>query len=281
MLGENKRSSGESLDDILKVAESCAAQGQRVLLDYFGHLTQVGWKEQGGLVSEADLESERVICEEIRKNFPGHLILAEEESFKKLSKGREDPLAPRWIIDPLDGTTNYVHGLPIFCISIGFEVEGKVQMGVIDVPILKKRYSAIRGRGAFCNGKKLSVSTRNSLTDSLLATVFFSDKSLSLEEQLRIFSGIVKKCRGVRRMGAAVYDLCMVAEGVFDAFWEVNLSPWDTAAGSLLVTEAGGQVTDYNGTPFHPEMKSILATNKLIHSDCQSHIQRHSPTLYD
>ncbi len=262
------------MEDILQLAQSCADESHRVLMRYFGDLTQVNYKKNAGLVSEADLESERVICEKIRTHFPDHFILAEEESFKKPSEGQGDPMANRWIIDPLDGTTNYVHNFPLFCTSIGFETQGEVQVGVIDVPILNKRYSAIRGQGVFCNGERIFVSGRKQLSDSLLSTGFFSENKAALDESLRIFNSLVRGCRGVRRTGSAAYDLCMVAEGIFDAFWEANLSPWDTAAGSLFVLEAGGQVTNYGGKPFRPQMKSILATNGCIHSNCQGEMAK-------
>ena len=259
--------SGLDLDSALAQALSAAQIGREILLDYFGHLTQVEEKEQAGLVSEADLKSEEAIIKCLLEKFPQHEIMGEEQSFKSSHQGPvlENNQTPIWIIDPLDGTTNYVHGFHIFCISIGLQVNGEVVVGVIDVPKLDQTYYAVKGRGAFVREvggvRNLSVSRRDQLKQALLATGFIGMSNHAFEEQLRAFSALLKMSRGVRRPGAAAYDLCQVAEGVFDGFWERNLNPWDTAAGSLLVKEAGGKVSDYWGNPFSVEMNSILAVN--------------------
>ena len=216
-------------------------------------------------MSEADKASEEVIKKQLLKFFPESEFLGEEESYLTETKvGTPAMDKPRWILDPLDGTTNYVHRFPIFCISLGLEYQGQIQIAVIDVPVLNETYTAIRGGGAFLNGRPIKVSQTSELKNSLLATGFFADNTSALDEQLKIFSNLVRVSRGIRRAGAAAYDLCMVARGVFDAFWERNLSPWDTAAGFLLVQEAGGQVVTYRGKTYDPYKNSVMATNGIL-----------------
>ena len=262
--------SGLDLDAILEQAFAAAKLGREILLDYFGHLTQVSEKEQAGLVSEADVKSEEAIINCILSRFPQHQIMGEEQSFKTSHQGPvlQNNKTPVWIIDPLDGTTNYVHGFHVFCISIGVQVNNEVVVGLVDVPKLDQTFYAIKGRGAFAKEGKgerqLSVSQCETLRNSLLATGFFGSNEVALVEQMDLFSTLIRQTRGIRRAGAAAYDLCMVADGVFDGFWEKNLNPWDTAAGSLLVTEAGGKVSSYNGEPFDVEMDSILAVNSKL-----------------
>jgi myo-inositol-1(or 4)-monophosphatase len=260
------------LNAALLVAIRAARLGREVLLKYHGRLEHIEEKFQAGLVSEADRESEKAIFDYLKKNFPNDEFIGEEStSDEALTKVREEnaladrPSARRWIVDPLDGTTNYVHRFPVYCISIGYEVNGEVELAVIDVPHLGEIYTAIRGKGAFVNGKPLKVSTSKDLHESLLATGFIGDREHILQEQLRIFSKVVRQCRGIRRAGAAAYDLCMVARGVFDGYWERGLSPWDSAAGILLVREAGGIVTTYRGQKYNPFHKSLVAGSPLIH----------------
>lgn len=262
------------LQQALKVAQQSALNARELLLDYFGHLERVSYKAQSGLVSEADVESEKLIIGALKKSFPDHAFLGEEESYisgKKITSWEQD--RPLWVIDPLDGTTNYVHRFPIFCISIGLWHEGRGVLGVIDVPVLKDTYTAIIGQGAFKNQKIIKVSTRETLKDSLLATGFYTENPDGLKQQIRIFTQLISQTRGIRRAGAAAYDLCMVAEGIFDAFWEKDLQPWDTAAGSVLVTEAGGKTSSFDGQKFNIFDRSILATNALLHPTIQKEIK--------
>ena len=257
----------EGSQDQLRAAFAAAGAGREVLLKYFGNLSKVSEKEKAGLVSEADVESERIIVEVLKKYFPDCQILGEESGLDQgRVKGKElsDML---WIIDPLDGTTNYVYEFPIFCISIGLHIKGRPALGVIDVPMLNARYHAVRGGGAFLNGMPISVSKRLEVKEALLATGFNLNIGGDVEKQVETFKKLLLRCRGVRRAGAAAYDLCLVAQGVFDAFWEKNLSPWDTAAGELLVREAGGIVTDYDGQDFSPDMKTILAGSPQLHKE--------------
>jgi myo-inositol-1(or 4)-monophosphatase len=250
----------------LNAAISAARKGREVLLHYFGRLEQVEEKFQAGIVSEADKESEKVIFSELKKTFPEAEFLGEESSVDGYSF-RTPSEKGRWIIDPLDGTTNYVHRFPIFCISMGYEFQGQMQLAVIDVPLLGEVYTAIRGHGAFINGRPLKTSKTTQLKDSLLATGFFGQDEKQLAEQMPIFSQLVRQTRGVRRPGAAAYDLAMVARGVFDAFWERGIKPWDAAAGILLVEEAGGIVSTYRGEKYHPYKNSILASNGPLHNE--------------
>ena len=265
-----------NLDQAAQVALNAAHKGREVLLDYFGRLSNVSEKKQAGLVSEADLESERVITDYLRSEFPEMAILGEEGEYGK--PGQRPSLEERkkglWLIDPLDGTTNYVHKFPIYCVSIGLEYEGELVVAACDIPIFKKTYTAIRGRGAQAEGEKISVSQRSNLSESLLATGFSAyDRS---REQIEIFASLVNEVRGIRRAGSAAYDLCMVAEGIFDGYWEKNLSPWDTAAGALIVTEAGGVVTSFQEDSYSPFDNTIVAGNQHIHKKLKERINQMS-----
>ncbi|MCB0414876.1 MAG: inositol monophosphatase [Bdellovibrionales bacterium] len=259
------------IQSMLDVARQASRLGQEILIKYFGDLKNVSEKAMAGLVSEADLASEEAIIGVFKKATPSFEIVAEEDSFKNKKSGLTSSTEGRWIIDPLDGTTNYVYGLPIFCTSIALEINGEVILGVIDVPLLKKSYWCIKGQGAFLNDQPIKVSTRSSLKQSLLATGFFAQNDELIDRQMKYLSKVIHHCRGVRRVGSAAFDLCMVAEGVFDGYWEENLSPWDTAAGFLLVLEAGGKVSDYSGQKYDPYKKSILATNGLVHEELKNY----------
>jgi myo-inositol-1(or 4)-monophosphatase len=247
-------------------ATKAARAGREVLLHYFGRLKNIQEKHQAGLVSEADQESEKVIFETLRKYFPTDEYLGEESAGLNLTKV-QPAQGSRWIVDPLDGTTNYIHRFPIFAISIGLEIKSDMQVGLIDMPALNETYVAMKGLGVWMNGRPLSVSKTEKMKDSLLATGFFSEDESILEEQLRIFSNNVRRCRGIRRAGAAAYDLTQVASGVFDAYWEKGLKPWDTAAGILMVREAGGQVTTYRGADYNPYSLTMVASNAKIHDE--------------
>jgi myo-inositol-1(or 4)-monophosphatase len=262
---------------VLSQALDAVSLGRQVLLSYFGNLEHIEEKFQAGLVSEADKESERVIAEHLKKVFPQTEFLG-EETFASLhapgSKVRALPPSAegRWILDPLDGTTNYIHRFPIFCISLGLEVQGQMQVAVIDVPLLNETYTAIRGQGAFVNGKPMKVSQTQELGKAFLATGFVAEHENVISEQLQIFSNMVRKCRGVRRPGAAAYDLAQVARGVFDGYWERNIQPWDAAAGILLVEEAGGTVTTYRGQAYNPYKNSIIAGNHKLVTELQAQL---------
>jgi myo-inositol-1(or 4)-monophosphatase len=252
--------------EVQKMALSTVRKGRELLLSYYGELSHVESKFQAGLVSEADRESEKLIKAGLSEINPAWEFLGEEESFLKGDAKPEKGNKPRWILDPLDGTTNYIHQFPIFCISLALEFDGQLQLAIIDSPLTHETFTALRGGGAYRNGKKISVSSTENLKDSLLATGFFPDHLEALEDQLVVFSKLIKKCRGVRRAGAAAYDLCMVAKGTFDGFWEPNLKPWDVAAGQLLVEEAGGKVVNRSGRVHSPYDSYIIATNAKLSS---------------
>lgn len=252
----------------LGTAIRACRRGREILLERFGRLEHIEKKHMAGLVSEADKLSEEAIIRVLREDFPHSEILGEESN----AAGAPMPASRagsngRWIIDPLDGTTNYIHRFPIYCISIGLEVDGVVVVGVIDVPALGETYTAIRGQGAFVNGRPLRGNDSGDFSKSVLATGFFPEDKANLAEQLKLFSNVVGDVRGVRRAGAAAFDLCMVAAGVFDAFWEKGLKPWDVAAGQLLVEETGGVVRKYDGGDWDPYCGTIVAGNPAIVSE--------------
>lgn len=251
----------KDLSRMYEVAESAAQEAGRLLLENLHRQVKVSKKGRIDLVTEMDLAAENLIVEHIRKRFPNHSILAEE---KEKSSGSNQ--AVKWIIDPLDGTTNYAHGYRLFCVSIGVEVDGRIAVGVVYDPVNDERFSSIRGSGAFLNDRRLEVSARSDLVDCLVATGFSYEED-AIRRNLEFFSRFMLRTRGIRRDGCAALDLCYVAAGRFDGFWELSLNPWDAAAGALIVEEAGGAITRFNGEPYsiyHPE---ILATNRRIHGD--------------
>ena len=267
-----------NLQDLLKQGITASEKAKEVLLHYYGNLANVQEKELAGLVSEADLNAEKEIINYLKSQNPEYSFLAEEESFAKkdeASDNQENPSDFKWIIDPLDGTTNYIYKLPFYCTSIALEYKSEIVVGVINVPYLNRVYTAIKGNGAFMNGEKISVSNRIELKSTLLATGFYGENETLVDEQIQRFSKVLKQVRAVRRVGSAAIDLAFVAEGVYDGYWESHLSPWDTAAGMLLVSEAGGKVTTYDGGKYSPYDKTILASNDKIHDYLESTLAGH------
>jgi myo-inositol-1(or 4)-monophosphatase len=206
------------------------------------------------------VEAEETCIKLLLKKFPDFGVLA-EESDPRVSRGQG-----RWVIDPLDGTTNFVHRFPMFCVSIAAEWNDQVVVGVIYHPILRDMVVAVRGQGAFLNGKPIRVSKTRKLDDALLTTGFTYQKQKLLHREMGAFERLSQTARAVRRPGSAALDLAYTGRGVFDGFWERNLSPWDVAAGSLIVEEAGGKVTDFQGNPFSIHSREILASNGLLHN---------------
>lgn len=211
------------------------------------------------LVTEIDKKSERTIIDFIKKKYPAHNILAEEGGETKSSS---DYL---WVIDPLDGTTNFAHGLPIFSVSIGLQYKNETIAGVVYDVMHDVIYSAEKGSGSFENNKKISVNSNENIEESLLVTGFPYNVAENPEKVFERFIEMLKAARAVRRLGSAAIDFCYVATGVFDGFWEVHLNPWDICAGKLIVEEAGGKVTDFYGNPISIFNKTILSTNGKIH----------------
>lgn len=219
----------------------------------------VAYKGEINIVTEADRISEDLIIGRIYERFPLHDILAEES--KETDSGSDF----RWIIDPLDGTTNYAHGYPVFCVSIALEKEGEVCLGVIYNPMLREMFVAEKGKGAFLNGRRLYVSGTVELSKSLLATGFPYDIRESENNNIAYFNAMAVSAQAIRRAGSAALDLAYLAAGRFDGFWELKLMPWDMAAGCLLVEEAGGVATDIWGGDFRLLSPHILASNGKIH----------------
>ncbi len=213
---------------------------------------------RGDLVTAADRASEKAIVARLRAEFPASSILGEEGTSVAGTSGE------RWILDPLDGTTNFAHGYPLFCVSLGFERDGEMTCGVIYAPALRELYAAERGAGARCNDRPLAVSQTESLAGALVCTGF---KPAMYERNGENFAKLSRVAQGVRRDGSAALDLAFVAAGRFDAFWELDLHPWDVAAGMLIVREAGGCVTALDGSPFSLERGSTLASNARIHGE--------------
>lgn len=240
--------------------EGALAAG-RIHRTYFRTNLVVDKKGPIDLVTAADLESERQFRQLVEGRFPSHVVLGEETPAGRAASGG----GHRWIIDPVDGTTNFAHGLALFCVSIALEVDGRVELGVVYDPMAEELFTAERGVGAWLNGERLHVSTRSTLVDGLLCTGFPYSVRDHPAAQIAVFSAFLQQARGVRRLGSAALDLCYVAAGRFDGFWELQLHPWDFAAGMLIVMEAGGAVTDYAGAPVRIESSEIVASNATLH----------------
>lgn len=253
------------LKKIENIAVKVAVAAGKVLMQYYRqNRLQVREKARSSLVTQADVNSEKLIKKKLEKAFPKFHFLGEESGASAI--GNE--VTPMWHVDPLDGTTNFVHGFPMFCVSIGLALGDTPLVGVIHIPTLKETLHASRGNGARFNGKKMRVSQRTQISESLLTTGFayIKDEPM-LAPQIESFKKLHLEARAVRRPGAAAIDLAYVAAGIFEGFWEKNLSSWDVCAGACIVEEAGGLVTNYKGGTFKLADREILATNKHIHSD--------------
>jgi myo-inositol-1(or 4)-monophosphatase len=227
----------------------------------FTSALDIDLKGDKDLVTEVDRESERLIVQQLLSHFPDHGILAEEGDYPSSNS------AFRWVIDPVDGTTNYAHGFPWFCSSICLQKDGEALVAVIFNPIYDELFTAIKGGGAYLNGRRLSVSSRSPLNSSLLGTGFPYDCASAKANNFDNFMAFQKAARGIRRAGAAALDLACVAAGRLDGFWELKLKPWDVAAGVLLVREAGGVVTTFDGAAYDIFNDRIIASNGLVHDE--------------
>lgn len=234
-----------------------------VLLHYAGREKQIELKGRADLVTVADRESEALIVGAIRKRYPGHAILAEESGL--VEAGSDGVRGPRWIIDPLDGTTNFAHRFPVYSISIGFEAAGRLECGVVFDPVRNELFHARRGGGAWLNEDPIGVSDVSDLPDALLLTGFPYGFRERPDEPLSLFRSFLIESQAVRRAGSAALDLCYVAAGRSDGFWELGLRPWDTAGGVTILREAGGRVSDFSGGPFSVDGREIVASNGRIH----------------
>lgn len=248
---------------MLNFAIQTARDAGSLLAERFGRALRITNKSELDLVTESDLASEKLIIDRIKTYHPRHAILA-EESGASSPPTAEAQSEWRWIIDPLDGTTNYAHGYPTFCVSIGLEHNGRMEVGVIYDPVRDELFTAERGEGASLNGRRIHVSAINNLSTALLCTGFPYDVR-ERSEFARHFANFIMNAQGVRRDGAAALDLAYVACGRFDGFWEEGLKPWDVAAGSLMVEEACGRVSKYDGSPLSIYTPPILASNGLLH----------------
>lgn len=249
-----------SLVQFLTVAKDAAQKAGLMLKKNLVESMEIQFKGAVDLVTNFDTQSQKIIFNHLSSHFPDHDFIAEEDLSQK--KNQEY----RWIIDPLDGTTNYAHRFPIFTVSIGLEAKGEIVLGLVYDPMREEMFTALKGEGAFLNGETIKVSSVEELDKSLVATGFPYDLRVSEENNIVHFNHFLVRVQGVRRCGSAALDLCYVACGRFDGFWELKLRSWDMAAGALIVQEAGGHVSDFKNGPFHISKPEILATNGLIHT---------------
>jgi myo-inositol-1(or 4)-monophosphatase len=249
-------------DSFLPTMSAIAREAGALLMQYFQQGLKIEYKGDADLVTAADRASEKLIRERISQKFPGHDVLGEEQGLN--DQGSDY----RWYVDPLDGTTNFAHGYPVFCVSMGLEhrsgAEAKRVAAVVYDPTRDELFSAELGKGAQLNGKPIHVSKATQLKECLVATGFPSHKRHK-NPNIHFYHQITLRTHGVRRAGSAALDLCNVASGRFDGFWEFNLNSWDTAAGVLIVEEAGGKVTRFDGSPFRIDSSETLASNGLVH----------------
>lgn len=253
-------SAGENIiDSVIEISRNA---GDILLSGFRSESTVVSYKSRTDLVTNIDKESEEYIVSAIRSRFSGHSIIAEEGS------GRETDSEFIWYVDPLDATNNYAHGIPFFCVSIGVysRVEKGIVCGAVFDPYHSEMFHAVKGKGAFSNGMPIKVSRIPELGVALLGTGFPYEKDDMEKNNLREFGRFLPGIQCIRRMGSAALDLCYVASGRLDGFWEPSLKPWDSAAGSLIVQEAGGIVTKYDGSEYDPEFPQTLASNGLLHN---------------
>jgi len=262
------------LEFTIKIAEKAG----KLILEKREQNLQISEKTKNDFVTNLDKESEELLIKEILTKYPNHAIIAEESSFE--SKGDSEKLANAeyiWIIDPIDGTKNFIRGIPAYCVSIGvFKKEklevsknfdylsGELVVGVVHAPALHETFSAEKEKGAYLNNKKIKVSNIKKLTDTIFATGFPAEHK---EHNMTYFAKVIEKTGAMRRLGSAALDLCYIAAGRIDGFWEFGLKPWDIAAGSLIIEEAGGKITDTNGNPIDLFGADILASNSKIHKE--------------
>ena len=253
--------------DFVPAMTEIAREAGTLLMSYFHQHVKIEYKGEADLVTIADRASEKLIRERIRSLWPAHDILGEEEGL--IDTGSDY----RWYVDPLDGTTNFAHGFPVFCVSMALDYKGRRIAGVVYDPTRDEMFAAEQGSGAYLNQQRIHVSKVANLAEALVATGFPSHKRHK-NPNIYFYHQITLRTHGVRRAGSAALDLCCVASGRFDGFWEFNLNPWDTAAGVLLVEEAGGRVTDFHGGPFPINSRETLASNDLLHPALMSEFEQ-------
>jgi len=249
------------MSKFLEIALDVAREAGKIQIKSLGKVIDIGYKGKGknNVVTEVDKKCEAFIVKQIKKAFPDHAFLAEEGT-------AEDSKTPyKWIIDPLDGTVNYSHAHPVFAVSIGLEYKGKMIAGACYGPMLDEMYWAELGKGAYCNGKKIHVTKTSSLETAMVCTGFAYDVKTNPLNNLNNFSAFILKAQAVRRDGAAVLNICYTARGRYDGFWELYLNPWDVAAATLILTEAGGKVTKLDGSKYSVYGYETLCSNGKIH----------------
>jgi len=252
------------MNKYIETAVRAARAAGEIIRRDFGDPTGIRFKGKGNPVTQTDIDSERTILAMLRSDFPSHDFLTEETEHE--STGSEF----LWIIDPLDGTTNFTHSYPFVCVSIALKRGEDFLLGVVLDPIRGQIFQAEKGGGAVLNGKPIRVSKTNSLEKSLVCTGFPYRLNEKPRDNFPIFERLCLRSEGVRRDGSAALDVCYVAAGILDGFWERDLWPWDTAAGMVILSEAGGKISDYSGNPFNPFLKEIVASNGLIHEEMLS-----------
>ncbi len=248
------------MESHLTVGVEIAREAGALLAQLFQHPHEISYKRKSDLVTEADRRSEALIVKRLHSHFPKHAVVGEEGG------GQKTDSEYCWYVDPLDGTTNFAHGFPVFCVTLGLAYRGEIVVGVVYDPIRNELFTAERGAGAYLNDKRIHVSKTASLSESLLATGF-PPFATNHDLNIQFYFRFTMLSHGIRRAGSAALDLCSVAAGRFEGFWELKLNPWDKAAGSLLVTEAGGRVTDLEGRPFDVLGDEVFASNGLVHDE--------------
>jgi myo-inositol-1(or 4)-monophosphatase len=244
---------------LLATAVEAVVRAGEIQLSRFRSGVRVDKKGAIDLVTEVDLEVEQMFRAMVAERFPDHDVLAEEMG------GGAGTARYRWVFDPLDGTTNYAHGLPVFCASLALEIDGEAEVAAVYDPTRRELFTAERGVGAWLNGEPLRVSATSAIIEAMLVTGFPYDVHQNPEPYLRVFGAFLSRARAVRRLGSAAIDLCYVAAGRMDGFWEAKLQPWDVRAGALILQEAGGTVTGMDGVLWNPANGHILASNGALH----------------
>jgi myo-inositol-1(or 4)-monophosphatase len=253
--------------DDLQVAHEAAEAGAEVIRRHFGRGIEAEWKGQVDPVTAVDREAEEAVLAVIRRRRPLDRILAEESGGDDWNEGRV------WIVDPLDGTVNFVHGLPQVATSVGLRTDGRGLVGVVASVVNHEIFAAEAGNGATLNGDPIHVSSESTPSRALVGTGFAYDRQQRAQEMANTLAGVLREFQGIRRVGSAALDLCWVATGRMDAYWEYGVRPWDTAAGALIVEEAGGRVTTFGGDPYPLDDPGIVATNGLVHEALMRAIQ--------